>query len=351
MKKRTTVLFVSLVLLVQLVFVGDSFAQAKEGGKGEKEAEQALQDFKKVIEGKETKPSEEAEEVLRNYDRARGRLLGLGKLATPVLVRAIKTKRFAEQFRGTCIDLLSKIGGRRAIEALIEVSKDETEIPRLREEALWMLGRCGGPEVLDVFLEALKDTGLSVRRGGVLGIQWLAARKVAKFPVDAVVELAKNDEEIWVRGTAVVSLGLGGEKAVPALLELMNDEDRDIRLQACASLGRIGDTRAVEPLIAKLNAKLNDREYYERHAAVIALGDIGDERAVEPLIKILNVEDADSRDAAEALAKIGDKRAIEALKIAIEEERKTFGKPSNHLLNAYKKLTGKEYKPQDGGSE
>jgi HEAT repeat protein len=344
---RKAFLFVVLVVLVSMVFVSDGFAQADEEEKGEKEAEQALQDFRKVIESKETKPPEKAEEVLRDYGRARSRLLGLGKLATPVLVRAIKTKSFSEQFRGTCIDLLKLIQDERSVKPLIEVYEDESEISRIRKEALSALGKVGGSEVLPVLLEALESKKTIVRKGGISGIWGLAGRKVGEFPVDAIVDIAKNDPEISIRAFATASLRRGGKEAVSPLLELMNDENKYVRIQSCKSLGMIGDKRAVQPLIAKLD---NSKET-ERMAAIIALGDIGDKRAVEPLIKILNIEDADSRTAAKALAKIGDKRAIEPLKIAMEKERRTFGSPSNHLLKAYKKLTGEEYEPENGGSE
>jgi len=350
MKKGTIFLFVSLVLLVQLVFVGRNFAQANEGEKGEKEAEQALQDFKEVIEeDKEAKSSEEVEEVLRNYDRARSRLLGLGKFATPVLVRAIKTKKFSEEFRGTCIDLLYKIGDEKAIEPLIEVYRDETEISRIRKEALYALGKIGGPEVLSVLLEALECKQSIVRKGAISGIWGLVGREVVEFPVNEIVDIAKNDPEVSIRVYATASLRRGGKKAVPPLLESMNHENKYVRIQSCKSLGMIGDKRAVEPLIAKLNSTKKT----ERMAVIIALGDIGDTRAVEPLIKILlkATEESGWRDAAKALAKIGDKRAIEPLVVAMEKERKVFGTPSNHLLNAYKELTGEEYKPQNGGSK
>ena len=333
-----------LFLLIMLFCLITPSIHLTAEDKGEKEAEQALEDFQKLMEeGKETKSFEETEKKYEEGTKARSRLFKLGKSATPVLVRAIKTKEFSEDFRGACIDILYKIGDERAIEPLIELSRDETEIPRLRDEALYGLGAIGGPEVLDIFLEALKHSHSSIRRGGLDGIWGLVGRKVVEFPVDAVVDLAENDDDIWVRGEAVASLGLGGEKAVQPLLGLMNDEDRDIRLEAYSVLGIIGDERAVDPLIAILD----DEHTYERSTAIIALGDIGDRRAVEALIKILQkaTEESGWRYAAEALAKIGDMKAIEPLKIAIEKERKVFGAPSNHLLDAYKKLTGKEYRP------
>ena len=56
-----------------------------------------------------------------------------------------------------------------------------------------------------------------------------------------------------------------------------------MRRVAVEALGKIGDTRAVEPLIKALQ----DSEEYVRRGAVEALGKIGDTRAVEPLITVL----------------------------------------------------------------
>ena len=313
---------VSLVLLVQLVFVGNSFTQANQGGKGEKEAEQALQDFKEVMEGgKETKSFEESEKVYEEGARARNRLLKLGKLATPVLVRTIKAKKLNEHFRHYCISLLISIQDEKTIEPLIELYRDESETPGIRYGALYALGKIGRPRVLRVLLEALSNSESKIRRGVVHGIWALAGRKIVDLPVDEIVEIAKNDPNISIRATATAALKLGGEQAVLPLLELMNDEYDNIRLQACKALGLIEDRRAVEPLLARLN----DKNAYERMAVILALGDIGDRRAVDTLIKILkergpsNEPALNSGYAAKALAEIGDERAIEPLKRAIED--------------------------------
>jgi HEAT repeat protein len=72
--------------------------------------------------------------------------------------------------------------------------------------------------------------------------------------------------------------------------------------RAAAALDKIGDKRAVEPLIAALKNK--DPEVAWRAAA--ALGKIGDKRAVEPLIAALKNKDPEvQKSAADALAKIG----------------------------------------------
>lgn len=60
------------------------------------------------------------------------------------------------------------------------------------------------------------------------------------------------------------------------------------------ALGRIGDERAVEPLINRIS----DRSKYVRAGAARALGKIGDSRAVEPLQQLLNDNTNEVRDAA-----------------------------------------------------
>lgn len=86
-----------------------------------------------------------------------------------------------------------------------------------------------------------------------------------------------------------------------------------IRGDAAAALGRIGDARAVDPLIGVI---LRDKNYfiYERNKAMEGLANIRDARAVEPLIVALRHKNEDlHRPAIQALGKIGDTRAVKPL--------------------------------------
>ncbi len=60
---------------------------------------------------------------------------------------------------------------------------------------------------------------------------------------------------------------------------------------ASDALGKIGDKRAVEPLITALD----DEDELVREGAAKALGMLGDKRAVEPLITALGDEDVSVR--------------------------------------------------------
>jgi len=78
---------------------------------------------------------------------------------------------------------------------------------------------------------------------------------------------------------------------VDKLIKALSGEDED-RYSAAEALGKIGDTRAVEPLIDMLYRTDSHRLVY---SAANALGGIGDTRAVEPFIKVLSYQDHDHR--------------------------------------------------------
>lgn len=140
----------------------------------------------------------------------------------------------------------------------------------------------------------------------------------------------KVDDLIWdlsydasptVRAEAAISLGrVGDNRAVDPLIEALGDGNSDVRAAAAQSLGKIGDPKAVEPLIVIL--RYDDTYSLSRKQAIWALGMIGDARAVDPLISVLNNSGHPDTQAlaAEALGKIGDPRAVNPLITALKDK-------------------------------
>jgi HEAT repeat protein len=95
-----------------------------------------------------------------------------------------------------------------------------------------------------------------------------------------LIELRDINKE--KRRTAVMKLGmLGGDEAIRALIRTIeNDyEDLIVRGRAALMLGKLGDTRAVTPLIKALDAP----GYQIPLHAAQALGQLRDPRAIAPL--------------------------------------------------------------------
>ncbi len=102
--------------------------------------------------------------------------------------------------------------------------------------------------------------------------------------------------------------------AAATLIAALRQSDADVARDAATSLGALGESAAVEPLIQVLN---NVDGYYHsvvRAAAAASLGKLGDRRAVEPLIDAIGDSLAEpSAEAIRALAAIGDSRAVSPL--------------------------------------
>jgi HEAT repeat protein len=82
-------------------------------------------------------------------------------------------------------------------------------------------------------------------------------------------------------------------------------DDHNVRLAAASALGRISDSRAVDPLISALEDQPRIRE-----VAIMALDEIGNHRAVDSPISVL--EDADWK-LRRPIAKSLEKSAIRGL--------------------------------------
>jgi HEAT repeat protein len=120
-----------------------------------------------------------------------------------------------------------------------------------------------------------------------------------------------TDEEPKLREAAIWTLGkMGDKRAVRPLISALEDKEPKVREAATWSLGKLADRSAVEPLINGLA----DEEHKSREAAAYTLGKMGDRRAVEPLIYTLEDKDLKVRAAAAwTLGKLVDKRAIRPL--------------------------------------
>jgi HEAT repeat protein len=139
--------------------------------------------------------------------------------------------------------------------------------------------------------------------------------EVGDGSVVAVLARRLDDGVAAVRQNAAIALGsLRHPEGFAPLAAALRDGPADLRFQAATSLAEIDAARAYEPLIEALA----DRDAQVVAAAALSLGAIGDRRAVPRLVAELEHREPATRfDVAYALAELGDPSGRAALCAAL----------------------------------
>lgn len=266
------------------------------------------------------------------------------------LITALKNNKRDEEVQMNAAWALGNIKDTRAVEPLIValklIAESSDEEKLVGKNAAWALGKIGDPRAIEPLISAMKDEEKGLKGKVVRNILFggILLGTIQSVKITGGIKERDMGEQ-WSVAWAIADIG---KPAVEPLIAALNNKDSDeyIRKRAPLALGRIGDSRAVEPLIAALKDENNE----VRFSAAIALGDIKDPRAIEPLIAILKGEpliatlkdddDGDvRRSAAWALGKIGDLRAVEPLIAALKDEDVYVRKSAKEALG---KISGND---------
>jgi HEAT repeat protein len=187
---------------------------------------------------------------------------------------------------------------RGALPALQGAIKGQDQF--LRHYAIITLGKMG-PENLPTLLPLLKDSNPAVRYSvtEALGHMGPGAKETIPHLIDALryskahesnAEARRDDAE--VRRAASLALRGIGLPAVPALVELLKDKNRDDRIAAMDILANLGPQ--AKEVIPSLIVALNTNDPFEREQVTRTLVAIGKD-ALVPLLKAAqdrNIEQA-----------------------------------------------------------
>ena len=207
---------------------------------------------------------------------------GAGASAAAVAALRDALRDEAEPVRLNAAYGLGAAGG-NAVDALVDALDDEVEAARLN--AAYGLA-AAGPSAAPALVQACGASSESSRGYAAFALGEMSAGPEA---VEAVAGLA-GDSSAFVRRNAADALGtMRGrpEAAVPALRELLADEDDQIRFDAAYALARRGPEAA--PATGALVAALDDGNRYVRNHSVEALQRIGTPQARQALYDFLTV--------------------------------------------------------------
>ena len=245
--------------------------------------------------------------ALRYWDRA----VDLGGAAIEPLMARLRDAAWEER-RGPT-DALIKLG-EPALEPLIEALQDED--PGVRHSAAYALGRieeAKETEAGDALKELLSDANEPVRAAAARSLGLLGATEAVPLLIERLHDAPA------VRANASSALAMFGDQAVPALAEVLEDEDPNVRAAAAEALGASNSAEAVTPLIDALS----DEEESVRLPVARGLARLGD-LAVPTLTERLATEETGMQIAIAAiLGQIGNQDAVSALYPLLGDEDET----------------------------
>lgn len=226
--------------------------------------------------------------------------------------------KLSERFRSTA----ERLEGLPVIELILLVG-DETK--GCKQEVLDMLLARDFDTIYPVLERSVRNNALADLRNGAMEVLVHFGRQ----SVPRLVELLHdNDEE--VRNFSTVMLGdIASRDAVTPLIAALNDPDANVRHGAAEALGRIGDRSALLPLL-----KLLQEDFWQQYPALAAIREMRDNRAVPYLLPLVNDEML-GEPAIEALATIGDGRAVPslvALLVAASSSRSAAAARAIHVI-------------------
>ena len=183
--------------------------------------------------------------------------------------------------RAFAAELLGRVGSAKAVPALLEtVQATQTEDADVREIALRALARIADPHAVEPLVLALAQAE-----------SWLAPRiadilaRHGDIVVDPLLALLHDSDRHTARAWAANVLGeIGAPAALPALIRSLDDPDDEVRAKAATALGRLGDRRALQPLLDHL---LVDPAPFVRVRIASTLGQFGGPEVVNRLVRTL----------------------------------------------------------------
>jgi HEAT repeat protein len=202
------------------------------------------------------------------------------------------------------------------------------QLPTLQEPRARLRDRYKAPQStqkLDENLRKLKSDDPEARLEGVRGLGELNDSKSIEYLLGAA-----NDPDMRIRIKAIDTLGdIKAKEAVPVLVQriFMRDTDLGTKQHILASLGKIGDTRATQPITDFL---ARDGDPAVRGNAIFALGEIGDEAALPALEAIASNGDNEKLHgiANDAIRRIRNRPAPPVALPALAVERRAPGAPA-----------------------
>ncbi|MHA1218874.1 MAG: HEAT repeat domain-containing protein [Candidatus Heimdallarchaeaceae archaeon] len=253
----------------------------------------------------------------------------LNEQTMDVYIQALKNEHW--QIRRKAATLLGRFCNKLATEQLIESLKDGNQ--KVKNSAVWALGEIADERAIKPIVNMFKE---DIEMETVVK----ALIEIGNKSEQAIIDFMENNKDIISYPTRTLAR-IGSKKSEDLLISGLENPIEEVKIAVIHGLGRLKSTKAIEPLIERLNDEswmvrksaesavkelsviggervfnafvenLVDNEGYVNGDIAEALGSIEDLRAVDSLIQSLN--HGYNNKVVEALGKLGDPRAVQPI--------------------------------------
>ena len=270
-----------------------------------------------------------------NESMRREAIYALGELEDPRVADALLPILADKSSFPATAHVLADLKDPRLYDHLVKALEDDD----LRGSAAWTMGGLGDPRAVKLLVPLLTHADLKTRQAVIYALFRFQSPEAIDQLKHYIKEIKPSlkDSDAYVRQWAIEVLGkIPDALEKDSLIELLHDPDISVRKEAGHFLNKIGPPDDLQerawfaaacrnwPMAFELGQIARDplflatqsKEDYERVNAAITLAKLGDQRAIEPLIACMNLALAKPDlcvQAIEALGKYGDVRAIKPL--------------------------------------
>jgi len=220
------------------------------------------------------------------------RCAALGGIAIAPLLLVLQEQD--NETRRAAAHVLGQIGDARAVEPLLDLLVDQD--PKVRRAAVEAVGQIGDSRAVEALETALQDKDGTVRLAAIKALAKIGGSRA----VEALIAALRGRFVHRLTLEELDKMKSEDARQIATLLRSWDENSAPVHL-----LLRKAMNEATHPFVVYLLTTMLSEGKHERASAAEALGRIGDSRAVESLIAALKDEDESVRQAAtEALEKL-----------------------------------------------
>ncbi|MGA1839301.1 MAG: HEAT repeat domain-containing protein [bacterium] len=273
-------------------------------------------------------------------------IMALGNIGDRSAIKHLIKLLNDEKLRDAVIEALGNIGDVSVIPVMSDMLFHNND-PSLRNDMIASLvniqrmakpdGAClpsiknvlNNDELINHLLDSLKDKDHEVKKNAIIALGWLKEKKAVEDLLDLIDDY---DLEEYVVGS-LVSIGV---KALPELINKLQNSDPKIQISLIQCIYWIGDIEGVAACIPLLESKNSEVRYH----AMMAISNNLDMKEVEDaLLGLLSDPDPDIQEAlVEILGKLSSKRLITKLIHELNSEDNLKKSLSIRILGRAKSL-------------